>query len=606
MAGPELCLISTPWLPPTQPCLPLAVLKSYIQHHHVSVQSIHSHVVYADAIGMDIHRALMNPNQEPAELLFGALMNRSRKTTILLTKLLRQQSEIHGVKMPPAAILFTRVARATSDIVRAIAPTARIVGISVGPAGLPAALWIAEQIKKINPCIITVIGGSALDTAVGKAVVDHMRQVDCYIAGEGEIPLLKLVQSAQKFSKCRDSIPSLYARGRTKPLNYAQISDINTLPTPDFDDYMQVIDRLMPQVRASVTLPLEGSRGCWWGCSQKMRGACSFCSAYQMWKGYRAKNGGAIARDIERLANRHRILDFQLVDNTLPASAGARSAMFEAIAKIKKDLLLVVSTRATLQQKDIDVMYRAGVRCVYVGIEAIDDHILEIMKKGTTLYHNLKTVKLLRESRIYVASNVIFSHPGCKKEDVNRSAAIIDDICHLQPPSYSHFQLLRRSDVYAHPSKYGVVKVVPAKAARAIYGQKMAGLLADNFEWKTSRGASNKTWAGFEKKWARWWRDYYESDSMCVSKGLTWRQNGDCIHVVDLRRPQAKSVYVLSRRQSAVFAAFEGGAPINEVRNRLKLSSYEMRRIINTLQHLKILYADGVNALSLPLRWVRC
>ena len=37
------------------------------------------------------------------------------------------------------------------------------------------------------------------------------------------------------------------------------------LPIPDFHDYFQALEKYAPELIPKVNLPIELSRGCWWG-----------------------------------------------------------------------------------------------------------------------------------------------------------------------------------------------------------------------------------------------------------------------------------------------------------------------------------------------------
>jgi anaerobic magnesium-protoporphyrin IX monomethyl ester cyclase len=75
--------------------------------------------------------------------------------------------------------------------------------------------------------------------------------------------------------------------------------DINSLPTPDFDGLP--LDKYLSPVRV---LPLQSSRGCYWG-------RCAFCThSLGYGKRYQPRQPAKVAADIRQLKERYGVRYF--------------------------------------------------------------------------------------------------------------------------------------------------------------------------------------------------------------------------------------------------------------------------------------------------------
>ena len=68
-------------------------------------------------------------------------------------------------------------------------------------------------------------------------------------------------------------------------------------------------------LRSSIRpgLPLETSRGCWWGSVHQ----CTFCGLNGTSLGYRVKSPGRVLTELDELQDRYHLSDFEAVDNIL-------------------------------------------------------------------------------------------------------------------------------------------------------------------------------------------------------------------------------------------------------------------------------------------------
>ncbi|MET7621766.1 hypothetical protein [Streptomyces sp. NPDC005408] len=99
-------------------------------------------------------------------------------------------------------------------------------------------------------------------------------QIDAIVQGDGE-PAIHRLALASVGADHPDLMPNVVTRGRVSARRTA-LSDLATAPTPDFDDWFADVAALEKNDKVTITtrsLPLEGSRGCWWGQTSH----CTFC-----------------------------------------------------------------------------------------------------------------------------------------------------------------------------------------------------------------------------------------------------------------------------------------------------------------------------------------
>ena len=96
-------------------------------------------------------------------------------------------------------------------------------------------------------------------------------------------------------------------------------------------------------------------------------------------------------------------------------------------------------------------------RGIQAGIEALDSELLRLMRKGSTLIANVQLLKLAAEEGIYVEWLALHGFPNEPPDAYGRTAALIPNLLHLQPPSaFLRVRADRFSPYFADPAAFGV------------------------------------------------------------------------------------------------------------------------------------------------------
>src|SRR5262249_18382464 len=118
------------------------------------------------------------------------------------------------------------------------------------------------------------------------------------------------------------------------------------------------------------------------------------------------------------------ILDMRYFGSVLPELARRHipaQLFFEVKANLTRDQVLTLKT--------------AGVDRIQPGIESMSDHVLRLMRKGTTTLRNIQLLKWCQELGIIAEWNLLYGFPGETRQDYAEMLQLFPSIRFLRPPS---------------------------------------------------------------------------------------------------------------------------------------------------------------------------
>lgn len=252
----------------------------------------------------------------------------------------------------------------------------KIIGISITANNqVVPAFTLAKTIKNyLSNCMI-VIGGSWC-SLVNKNLGYKLQlfpYIDYMIVNEGEKPLLRLVNTIINKTDIKKTKGVYYKLGTSVEFNgISENVKMSELPRPDFyglnlNNYFQ-----------KTTLPIQNSRGCYWG-------KCIFCSYPVLEPSYKQRGVNLIMDDIINLQNINNTRVFSFVDSLIsPAFADNFSKLI-----IKKKLTLEWVMFARFEsQFTKDLLYRmgkSGCTTICWGLESGNQQVLNEIKKNIDL-----------------------------------------------------------------------------------------------------------------------------------------------------------------------------------------------------------------------------
>ncbi len=380
-----------------------------------------------------------------------------------------------------------------------------LVGLSASLNQLTASLYLARLIKERAPDTPVVLGGASCSGPVGPALLKEFDQLDFVVSGEGEAALESLVRGLMGLPV--EPPPNLHSReGAASPgssvqsLSSAQqIKDLDSLPSPDYDAYFKKLASMPASARFSPTLPIEASRGCWWG-------RCSFCNLNIQWRGYRAKSSRRVAAEGAFLAQRYGCLDLAFMDNALPRREAVE--ILEKLDDSGMDFKIFAELRAVYGREEIAAMASCGLSHAQIGIEALSPSLLKRLKKGVSLMDNVAAMRHCSECGIQLGANLIIHFPGSTPREVDETLKALEFLWPFEPLKTVSFWLGLGSPAQVEAGDYGIRRPRPHRAYRAMFpGPIFKGIPQLIMEYQGDRTSQLRLWRPVEKAVSEWIRN---------------------------------------------------------------------------------------------------
>ncbi len=287
-----------------------------------------------------------------------------------------------------------------------------VLGFSTFSGTLAASLYAARLAKQTCPAVKTVIGGGIFSNqfALGSADLDFLVEktgqwVDHFIAGEGEVLLLKLLKgelpdSTKIFSRF---MPGL------EPL------DLDRAALPDFSGF---------KPGHYPYLGAYSSRSCPF--------QCTFCSDTVNWGAFRAKKAHQTAAELIQLSRRYSYQLFLFTDSLLNHIVGPLSEeLIRADAPVYWGGYLRADKPACDTSNTLN-WRRGGFYAAKLGLESGSARILELMGKKITPDQIRQTLFSLAYAGIKTTTYWVIGYPGETEDDFQQTldllALVKDDI----------------------------------------------------------------------------------------------------------------------------------------------------------------------------------
>ncbi|HTL05162.1 MAG TPA: RiPP maturation radical SAM C-methyltransferase, partial [Gemmatimonadales bacterium] len=240
------------------------------------------------------------------------------------------------------------------------------------------------------------------------------------------------------------------------------VTALDALPIPDYDDYFANRAAILGEGRRLLErrdLPFESSRGCWWG----QKSHCTFCGLNNEGMAYRMKSVDRVIDEVTALSTRYQCVDLEAADNILPYPA--YQSLLPRLAGLGLDLRFMYEIKANIGRDDAAALRAAGIRWVQPGVESFSDHVLELMRKGSTGALNIQLIKWLQEFGVTPYYNLLVGFPGETPEDYEEVIALLPALYHLTPPIRSRTVLVsvhRFAPFFNESERWGIQGRRPA------------------------------------------------------------------------------------------------------------------------------------------------
>ncbi|OIJ89367.1 hypothetical protein BIV23_41620 [Streptomyces monashensis] len=545
--GLTVALINMPWARTSSPSIQCGLLKSELVAAGYTVDVHYLNLELAAEIGIKIYEAISHFGSDRVHLLGEWLFGRSAFDTDLESKAYLEafpelENLVSGSGMELESLLTLReetLPRWIESLASADWGKYDLIGFTSTFEQNVAALALARAVKGRFPQVSLVFGGANFDGDMGVEFFNNFDFIDFAVTGEGDIAIVKIAESIATGS--HDAIPGVCRRDGGEisvGAPAARIRDMDSIPTPNYDDYFSVIERRGHSTvigRRNIRIPVEFSRGCWWG----EKHHCTFCGLNASGMTYRSKSPELAVADLLTLAGKHRILELEAVDNIIDMQYLEK--LCPVLADHNVDLDLFFEVKSNLQRRQIGRLASAGVRRIQPGIESLSTHVLGLMRKGTTMPFNVRFMKWATYYGINIIWNILMGFPGETDEDYERQVELIPSLYHLQPPGSAGRLWLERYSPYFTDPSFPITMVRPKEAYSFAYPVPGLNLhqIAYFFDHEVGNIASQRAHDAVVAAVERWhtiWRTRRPQ--------LTYQRGPGFIHLWDTRGPKPEDATI--------------------------------------------------------------
>lgn len=468
-AGPSVLLVSMPWTALEEPSLGLSMLRAVLDGEGIPARVWHLNLSLLRHLRVTTYLALAGRFALNDFVFSGVLSGPPshrqlrwlrHKTEELLDTGLVDAGEWGGVDGVVEQLVHLRgevipawLAEAADQIA---ASDATLVGFTCMFDQTVASLALAREVRRRAPGKTIALGGYAVREPTGGAVMRAFPWVDAVCTGEGDDVIVPLARASAGELPLA-SVPGLLVRGDGGAVVRTATPpafEMERSVTPNFDDYFADVAALDREHRVQVeveTLPLETSRGCWWGQVKH----CVFCGIHDDDLRYRTRPAEDVLASLETLRARHGIAGFRFSDYILPHAYF--QTLLPMLAQRGAPFRLACEMKANSSHGHFGQLAAAGFREVQPGIESFSSRVLRSMDKGVTAALNVQTLVLGRRHGIHIHYNLLYGLPDDDAADYEAMLASLPRLLHLNPPLTNvPVQITRYAPLHVDPARFGI------------------------------------------------------------------------------------------------------------------------------------------------------
>ena len=607
----SVLLLAMPFAGSSIPSIQLPILEGYLKEHNINIGTRHLYLKATEIYGLINYNFLINrPNDSySAQMIFSKYIfpEHWEKTEDKFKEYFNNQ--ISKNREIQKNFSFEDYVQLTDQFFNWVLENVGwrsydIIGFTLNYGQLLPSLAFAKKIKEMDPGKKIIFGGSRIVDTLGKKVLEAFDYIDFIVSGDGEEALYLLASDFDNY----ESIPRLmYRVGEEVIWNSSDIIvDINSLPVLDFDPFYEELGSTSEEVKQFFylygRLPIEISRGCWWN-------KCSFCNLNVQHKKYREKNVDKIIEEIQFLSDKYQMLDFQMICNTLPQKDFR--VLLEGIKNLGRDFNFFVEARAgVLKSEDYKLLKNAGFVTIQTGIETFSQNYLDKMNKGVRIIDNIASLKFCKENEIVNIYNLIVNYPNEEKIDFKETESTIRFLKqYLDPPQISQLLVGFGSTIFNNSENFNIERLEYTNIDRIMFPRNFLEKGFNffyNFKRRKELGVNN--WERLVKDWKKE-REKLEVDGIkrktAIDKLVFCYVDGkNFLRIYDKRDIDDIGIYILDELERAVFLSCIDVISFEKLAKLLSyIPDYKLAAILHTFEQNGIVFREGNDYLSLPLRY---
>jgi len=488
----RIALVTMPFFGADRPSLQLGLLKAVAMGEGVACDTVHLNLDLAAEIGaeryefLSLHRGPLTGEWLFAPAAFGDEVDGDEAAFFeaFPDELRLVDEHLDGGRTELARLRRSVLPDYVRRCVDAIDWSAyHLVGFTLTFQQTCASLALARAIRDRTEWPRLVFGGNAVAGEMGLELVRVFPWVDHVVIGEAEVSFAQFLRVLASGGDVAE-VPGV-ATKRADIVRYVPATeppDLDRSPVPDFDEYFERSAKLSLDSEHGypVALPIETSRGCWWGDKHN----CTFCGRPGAGTSYRSKSATRVLSELAEHAGRYRRTRFDAVDEIL--DMGYIRALFGELGERGLDYEFFYEVKSHLNRHQLAVLHRGGVRALQPGIESLSTHVLALMDKGSTMLKNVRLLKWAAYFGIDVYWNLLWGFPGETEGDYADQLRLCQLITHLQPPGGdTRIWLQRFSPYFVDRERYPLSEVRPERSYELVYPpQVRLERLAATFDYR--------------------------------------------------------------------------------------------------------------------------
>ncbi len=297
---------------------------------------------------------------------------------------------------------------------------ANLIGIGGLLPYLAAIIKLVRMIKSVRQDIPVVLGG--MMATYTPELVLRKAGADFCIAGEGEIPLLKLVNSLENGNDY-STIPGLVFQREGQMINngVGEVMPFEEIPMPNWKDfpmdYYLYSDWYLPKYSRT-----RNERVFAWLLSRGCPLKCNFCASGCKARYKKVDRAMTELREIVALFDPDYLL---LTDNFLMHNRKYITEFCEGLIANKFRFKFSITGRFDMVDSQLlALMKKAGCQVIFYGLECANNEILKFMKKNIIVQQVISGIELTKKAGLYPMVSIMFGQPGETLEDFLNSLTI--------------------------------------------------------------------------------------------------------------------------------------------------------------------------------------
>lgn len=287
------------------------------------------------------------------------------------------------------------------------------VGISVFTYNsLPITKFLCLFLRQQMPALKIILGGQGLSNSINntKSWGEQAKQLklcDHWVKSEGEFALIEILQKLNP----QDG-------------NWQQITELDSLPFPDYSDYhWELYDKY---------IPVTASRGC-------IR-RCTFCDIHQHWKRFVHRDGEQVAQEVIQQTQKYGIDTIKFTDSLLNGNMKQYRKMIRALAKHNKSnpskavrwtSQFIFRPVNQMRDEDWRLTAESGAYNLAVGIESFSEDIRDHMQKHFSNEDIIANLHIMRKYNLTCQFLMIVGYVTETEKHIKEAKEMLDTLANF-------------------------------------------------------------------------------------------------------------------------------------------------------------------------------